>query len=118
MRCRLKGSSPSTDQLDEKHYQRQHQQNVDIGSNCVKADQTDEPKYQENYKDRPQHGVVPFKCDSLLTERYGAPRGIRVAVQSKIRAKLPSMNIAIQGEPGSFSHEAALKFAPEATILP
>jgi prephenate dehydratase len=28
------------------------------------------------------------------------------------------MNIAIQGEPGSFSHEAALKFAPEATILP
>jgi prephenate dehydratase len=28
------------------------------------------------------------------------------------------MNIAIQGEPGSFSHEAALKFAPQATILP
>lgn len=28
------------------------------------------------------------------------------------------MNIAIQGEPGSFSHEAALKFTPEATILP
>lgn len=27
------------------------------------------------------------------------------------------MNIAIQGEPGSFSHEAALKFAPEATIF-
>lgn len=27
------------------------------------------------------------------------------------------MNIAIQGEPGSFSHEAALKFAPQATIL-
>jgi prephenate dehydratase len=28
------------------------------------------------------------------------------------------MHIAIQGEPGSFSHEAALKFSPEATILP
>jgi len=28
------------------------------------------------------------------------------------------MNVAIQGEPGSFSHEAALKFAPQATILP
>ena len=27
------------------------------------------------------------------------------------------MQIAIQGEPGSFSHEAALRFAPEATIL-
>jgi prephenate dehydratase len=27
------------------------------------------------------------------------------------------MHIAIQGEPGSFSHEAALKFAPQATIL-
>jgi len=27
------------------------------------------------------------------------------------------MNIAIQGEPGSFSHEAALKFSPQATIL-
>ena len=28
------------------------------------------------------------------------------------------MRIAIQGEPGSFSHEAALKAQPEATILP
>jgi len=28
------------------------------------------------------------------------------------------MQIAIQGEPGSFSHEAALKFAPQATIFP
>ncbi len=28
------------------------------------------------------------------------------------------MRIAIQGEPGSFSHEAALKARPEATILP
>lgn len=28
------------------------------------------------------------------------------------------MNIAIQGEPGSFSHEAALKASPQATILP
>jgi prephenate dehydratase len=28
------------------------------------------------------------------------------------------MQIAIQGEPGSFSHEAALKFFPEATIVP
>ena len=28
------------------------------------------------------------------------------------------MRIAIQGEPGSFSHEAALGVAPEATILP
>jgi len=28
------------------------------------------------------------------------------------------MKIAIQGEPGSFSHEAALKFVPGATIVP
>src|SRR5580658_3972807 len=28
------------------------------------------------------------------------------------------MKIAIQGEPGSFSHEAALKFVPDAEILP
>jgi prephenate dehydratase len=28
------------------------------------------------------------------------------------------MKIAIQGEPGSFSHEAALKFAPDAEIVP
>ena len=28
------------------------------------------------------------------------------------------MRIAIQGEPGSFSHEAALKADPEATLLP
>jgi prephenate dehydratase len=28
------------------------------------------------------------------------------------------MNIAIQGEPGSFSHETALKFFPQATIFP
>lgn len=29
-----------------------------------------------------------------------------------------SMKIAIQGEPGSFSHEAALKFVPDAEIVP
>jgi len=28
------------------------------------------------------------------------------------------MKIAIQGEPGSFSHEAALKFVPDATVVP
>ena len=28
------------------------------------------------------------------------------------------MKIAIQGEPGSFSHEAALKLVPGATIVP
>ena len=28
------------------------------------------------------------------------------------------MNIAIQGEPGSFSHEAAIKLVPGATIVP
>src|ERR1700739_1624811 len=28
------------------------------------------------------------------------------------------MSVAIQGESGSFSHEAALQIAPEATILP
>lgn len=28
------------------------------------------------------------------------------------------MRIAIQGEPGSFSHEAALKLVPEATVVP
>src|SRR5580698_3806583 len=33
-------------------------------------------------------------------------------------AKDKSMKIAIQGEPGSFSHEAALKFAPDAEIVP
>ena len=28
------------------------------------------------------------------------------------------MKIAIQGEPGSFSHEAALKLVPGATLIP
>jgi len=30
----------------------------------------------------------------------------------------PAMKIAIQGEPGSFSHEAALKLVPDAAIVP
>ncbi len=32
--------------------------------------------------------------------------------------EIESMKIAIQGEPGSFSHEAALKLVPDAEILP
>ncbi len=47
--------------------------------------------------------------------------GCRRIKNSKLHLEDPILNpnhIAIQGEPGSFSHEAALKFSPQATILP
>src|SRR5580704_12754982 len=53
--------------------------------------------------------------------------GARMSIISRSRtagsagstgAKEQSMKIAIQGEPGSFSHEAALKLVPDAEILP
>jgi hypothetical protein len=70
-----KGSSPSTDELDQQHYQRDHQQNMDVGSNCVKADQTNEPKYQQNYKYRPQHSVVPsVNCITAYEVIWCAPQ--------------------------------------------
>src|SRR5271154_4158036 len=83
------GGSPSADELDHQHYQRQYQQDVDVGSNCVEADQSNEPQHKQNYKNRPQHGVRPLLSisDSKLTERYGARFANRVAVQSKIRGR-------------------------------
>lgn len=52
---------------------------------------------------------------------YGA-RGQRRAAELRIEqqqtGRLRRMKIAIQGEPGSFSHEAALKLVPDAQILP
>src|SRR5690348_1901182 len=36
----------------------------------------------------------------------------------RIRSGHYGMKIAIQGEPGSFSHEAALKLVPDAEIVP
>lgn len=44
--------------------------------------------------------------------RFGLPLGLQM------NERIGSLRIAIQGEPGSFSHEAALKAAAAATIVP
>ena len=44
--------------------------------------------------------------------------GAAVWYGAKGKRKNSTMKIAIQGEPGSFSHEAALKLAPDAEIVP
>src|SRR5580658_338648 len=41
-----------------------------------------------------------------------------IVARARPGARDQSMKIAIQGEPGSFSHEAALKLVPDAEILP
>jgi prephenate dehydratase len=63
-----------------------------------------------------------LKGGNALTVWYGAQYNDEVAVVPRIFvfswSILKVMQIAIQGEPGSFSHEAALKLEPQATIHP
>lgn len=62
--------------------------------------------------------------DSQLDLWYGAKKQVRESqpifpVNKTESGETPiGMKIAIQGEPGSFSHEAAIKLVPDATIVP
>jgi hypothetical protein len=48
-------TSSATDELNDQHYQSQYQQDVDVGSDGVKAYETYQPQHQKNYKNRPKH---------------------------------------------------------------
>lgn len=48
----------ATDELDEQYDYSEHQQDVDVGSNGVKADEPDEPQYQKDHKNRPKHCLL------------------------------------------------------------
>lgn len=58
------------------------------------------------------------KQESPAVQRWYATRTPRaVAIANQVRTGTGT-RVAIQGEPGSFSHEAALKLVPEAEIAP
>ncbi len=111
-------------QLNDQDDQRNDQQNVDIPCNHVKSNKTYQPKYQQDDEYRPKHRsclpsillrysvIFDYRCDMvrLYPRRVG-----RIRENNRWRFHL---RIAIQGEHGSFSHEAALKFSPQATIVP
>src|SRR5271168_583501 len=63
--------------------------------------------------------IVCFSLpQSLATLYFGAFAWKWVAVSSKIKSLGLPMRIAIQGELGSFSHQAALQMEPQATVVP
>jgi hypothetical protein len=45
----------AADQLDEQHDERQHQKNVNVCADRVKADQSHQPQNQKNYENCPKH---------------------------------------------------------------
>ncbi len=58
------------------------------------------------------------KQDSPAVQRWYAARSARSNAAEIPARQGAGMRVAIQGEPGSFSHEAALKLAPDAEIAP
>jgi hypothetical protein len=54
---------PSTaNQLDKQHDQGEHQQNVDVGSYCVKTHQPHQPQHEQDNKNCPEHLPSPWAC--------------------------------------------------------
>jgi hypothetical protein len=51
----------STDELDEQDHERDHEQNVDEPSQGVGADDSKQPKNQQDYKDSPEHRSPRFQ---------------------------------------------------------
>jgi hypothetical protein len=71
----------AANELDEQHYECNHQQNVDIPPNSVKTYQPYQPEHQKNYKNRPEHKL----CSPMVW--YGALDGIRVAAKLQAVAR-------------------------------
>jgi hypothetical protein len=53
-----KSRSSTCNQLDDQHYQRNHEKNVDVPGHHVKPDEAHEPRDQKNYKKCPKHLFV------------------------------------------------------------
>jgi hypothetical protein len=52
--------SPALDQTDNQHYDGKDEQDVNEPAQGVGADQSKEPKHQQDHKYCPEHKVVPF----------------------------------------------------------
>jgi hypothetical protein len=48
------------DQIDNQHYDGKDEQDVNEPAQGVGADQSKEPKHQQNHEYCPEHRVVPF----------------------------------------------------------
>jgi len=54
---RLNDWTPSSEKLNHKHDQRQHQDDVNVGSKYVETNPAQKPEDQQNYKNCPKHDV-------------------------------------------------------------
>jgi hypothetical protein len=62
---RLLDRAAAGDELDEQNDQSQHQQDVNIGPDGVKAYETHQPQHQKNYKNRPEHVLILLASFSI-----------------------------------------------------
>jgi hypothetical protein len=66
-------SSAATNELQQKHYQRNDEKNVDVPCHYVEADEADEPEHEQDKEDSPKHlSNSLFESDSKSTLWYGA----------------------------------------------
>jgi hypothetical protein len=66
-------SSTAANKLQQKHYERNDEKNVDIPCHYVEADEADEPEHEQDDEDSPKHlSNSPFESDSKSTLWYGA----------------------------------------------
>ena len=52
-------NAPSAaDELDEQYNDGEHQQDVNVGSDGVEADETHKPQHEKDHKNRPKHFLL------------------------------------------------------------
>jgi hypothetical protein len=71
---RLNGSA-SRDQLDDQHYERDHEKDVNESAECVRRDNTKQPQHEKDYKNGPKHRSPPG--DSSSTTQALTPDRVR-----------------------------------------
>jgi prephenate dehydratase len=66
----------------------------------------------------PSSQKAPVSAETLMERWYATRKPASESAAPPVAASSKGMRIAIQGEPGSFSHEAALKLVADATVVP
>jgi hypothetical protein len=79
--------------LDDENDQCEHQQNVDESTQCVAADETEQPQDQEDYKDCPEHFLTLPKTLHILTTKTWTSSAMRLVVRGTQNKELKTVQL-------------------------
>jgi hypothetical protein len=63
----------ATQKVDDQNHDRQHKQDVNESSQCVRTNQSEQPQHQKNHENCPKHKIPPLTVFDLSFFGLGLP---------------------------------------------